>query len=306
MYDCIIIGGGHNGLVCSAYLAKAGWNVLVCERRNVLGGCAVTEDLWPGFRVSTASYVVSLLLPEIESDLQLAQHGYKVLTRNPSSFTPFDDGRYLFLGPDKDQTQREIAKFSQKDAAAYPRYEAFLERVAECIEPVLSQTPPDLLPMPSDWRKISLGKRIRDGRRGFSLYKAFRKLGHDIPEAIELLTGTAKTVLDRWFESDELKATLATDAIIGNFQPISAPGTAYVLLHHVMGSAGGARGVWGYVEGGMGALSSAIAESATACGVEIRTEAAIEEILVENGKAVGIRLHGDKIVRARRVASSVD
>ncbi|MCL4109639.1 UNVERIFIED_CONTAM: hypothetical protein GTU68_061896 [Idotea baltica] len=306
MYDCIIIGGGHNGLVCSAYLAKAGWKVLVCERRDVLGGCAVTEDLWPGFRISTASYVVSLLLPEIENDLQLAKHGYKVLARNPSSFTPFEDGRYLMMGPDKELTRSEIAKFSKKDAEAYPRYEALLERVAECIEPVLSQTPPDLLPMPSDWRKISVGKRIRDGKRGYSLYKAFGKLGNDLPEAIELLTGTASTVLDRWFESDELKSTLATDAIIGNFQPISAPGTAYVLLHHVMGSAGGARGVWGYVEGGMGALSNAIAESAKSYGVEIRSAASIREILVEDGKAVGVRMANDEIIQAKRVASSVD
>lgn len=306
MYDCIIIGGGHNGLVCAAYLAKAGWKVLVCERREMLGGCAVTEELWPGFKVSTASYVVSLLLPEIESELQLAKYGYKVLARSPSSFTPFEDGRHLMMGPDKKLTRSEIAKFSKKDAEAYPRYEALLERVAECIEPVLSQTPPDLLPMPSEWRKISLGKRIRDGKRGYSLYKAFGKLGKDLPEAIELLTGTASTVLDRWFESDQLKATLATDAIIGNFQPISAPGTAYVLLHHVMGSAGGARGVWGYVEGGMGGLSNAIAESAKAHGVEIRTDVSIEEILVEDGKTVGVRLKGDEVIRAKRVASSVD
>ena len=306
MYDCVIVGGGHNGLVCAAYLAKAGWKVLVLERRHVLGGCAVTEEVWPGYKVSTASYVVSLLLPEIERDLDLKAHGYKVLARNPSSFTPLEDGRYLMLGPDTDFNRKEIAKFSEKDAEAFPRYEALLERVAECIEPTLSQTPPDLLPLPSTWRKIGFGKKLRDMRKGLALHKAFKKLGNDMPEAIELLTGSATTILNRWFESDELKATLATDAIIGNFQPISAPGTAYVLLHHVMGSAGGARGVWGYVEGGMGALSNAIAESAKQQGVEIRTEAAVEKILVTGDRVTGVQLEGGEKIEAKIVASNLD
>jgi phytoene dehydrogenase-like protein len=306
MYDSIIIGGGHNGLVAAAYLARADWKVLVLERRDLLGGCAVTEELWPGYRVSTASYVVSLLLPEIERDLQLAKHGYKVLPRTPSSFTPFEDGRWMMLGPDKEMTRREIAKFSERDAEAYPKYEALLERIAECIEPTLSQTPPVLLPLPPTWRKRSLGGKIRDARRGYSMYQALKQLGEELPEAIEFITGTARTILDRWFESDELKATLATDAIIGNFQPISAPGTAYVLLHHVMGSAGGARGVWGYVEGGMGALSQAIARSATEAGVEIRTGVAVEEITVSGGRTTGVRLVGGEELAANRVASSID
>lgn len=306
MYDCIIIGAGHNGLVCANYLAAAGWKVLVLERRNVIGGACVTENLWPGFKVSTASYVVSLLLPEIERDLELAKHGYKVLARNPSSFTPFEDGRYLLLGPDTAQNQEQIAKFSPKDAEAFPRYEALLERVAECIEPVLSKTPPDVLPLPADWRSISLGKRVGDARRGWSIYQALKKLGNDLPEAIELLTGAARPILDRWFESDGLKATLATDAIIGDFQPISAPGTAYVLLHHVMGSAGGARGVWGYVEGGMGSLSEAIAASARAKGVEIRTEATVEKIDIQRGRAGGVVLSGGEKIQTRTVASNVD
>lgn len=306
MYDCAIVGGGHNGLVCAAYLAKAGWKVLVLERRDVLGGCAVTEEVWPGYKVSTASYVVSLLLPEIERELDLKSHGYKVLARNPSSFTPLEDGRYLMLGPDMASNQKEIAKFSEKDAEAFPRYEALLERVAECIEPTLSDTPPDLLPMPSSWRKIGFGKKLRDMRKGLSLHKALKKLGNDLPEAIELLTGSATTILNRWFESDQLKATLATDAIIGNFQPISAPGTAYVLLHHVMGSAGGARGVWGYVEGGMGALSNAIAKSAKQQGVEIRTGAAVEKILTGGNGVSGVQLEGGEKVEAKVVASNLD
>lgn len=305
-YDCIIIGGGHNGLVCSAYLARAGWKVLVLERRSLVGGACVTEELWPGFKVSTASYVVSLLLPEITDDLQLPRHGYKVLPRNPSSFTPFEDGRYLLLGPDAESNRREIGKFSEKDAEAFPRYERLLERVAECIEPVLSQTPPNLLPLPDEWRKTSLFQRFGDFRKAGSLYSALKKLGSDMPEAIELLTGNARVILDRWFESDQLKATLATDAIIGNFQPISAPGTSYVLLHHVMGSAGGARGVWGYVEGGMGALSEAIASSAREAGVTIRTDAEVVRIEANQSRVTGVTLASGETITSPRVASNVD
>ncbi|MEX1097071.1 MAG: NAD(P)/FAD-dependent oxidoreductase [Planctomycetales bacterium] len=306
MPDCIIIGGGHNGLVCANYLALAGWKVLVLERRPLVGGACVTEELWPGYKVSTASYVVSLLRSEIVRDLELARHGYKVLPRNPSSFTPLDDGRWLLLGPDPELNRREIARFSAKDAEAFPRYEAFLERVAACIDPLLDLTPPDLLPLPADWRRIGFAKRLRDARSAWSVREKLKELGSDLPAAIELLTGSARTILDRWFESDVLKATLATDAIIGTFQPISAPGTAYVLLHHVMGTAGGARGVWGYVEGGMGALSEALAKSAREKGVEIRLGAEVERIEVAGGRAVGVRLAGGELLPANRVASSVD
>ncbi|WP_166824729.1 phytoene desaturase family protein [Thalassoroseus pseudoceratinae] len=306
MYDCVIIGGGHNGLVCAADLAKAGWSVCVLERRDVLGGACVTEETWPGFRVSTAAYVVSLLPSEIENDLDLRRHGYRVLARNPSSFTPLEDGRYLMLGRDHVANQQEIAKFSTKDAERYPRYERLLERIAECLEPTLSQTPPNLLPLPEDWRRRSLWQRFKDLRQGKSLYSAMAKLGNDLPEAIEILTGSARTILDRWFESDVLKATLATDAIIGTFEPISAPGTAYVLLHHVMGAAGGARGVWGYVEGGMGSLSNAIAAAARERGVEIRTDAAVDRILTDRGRTMGVRLQSGEVIHARRVASNVD
>jgi len=292
--------------VTAAYLARDGWKVLVLERRSLVGGACVTERLWPGFKVSTASYVVSLLLPGIERDLRLHDYGYKVLPRNPSSFTPFEDGRYLLLGPDKELNRREISKFSTRDAEAYPKYEALLEKVAECIEPTLMSTPPDLLPLPSTWRRRGLKKQMRDARQGYAMYRALQRLGERLPEAIELITGAARPILDRWFESDELKATLATDAIIGNFQPISAPGTAYVLLHHVMGEAGGSRGVWGYVEGGMGALSEAIANSARDAGAEIRVDAPVAEILVENGKVRGVRLESGEELYAPRVASGVD
>ena len=305
-YDCIIIGGGHNGLLCRAYLARSGRKVLVLERRSMVGGACVTENLWPGFNVSTAAYVVSLLLPEIERDLQLRRHGYEVLRRVPSSFTPFDDGRHLFLGPDPAMNKSEIGKFSTRDAQNYPRYEQLLTEVAEKLEPVLSSTPPDLLPLPSSWRKRSIGKKFRDLRIGGSLYKALGTLGHRIPEAIELITGAARPILDRWFESDQLKGTLATDAIIGNFQSVSAPGTAYVLLHHVMGSSGGARGVWGYVKGGMGQLSEAIASAAREAGVEIRLDSEVAEILADNRQIKGVRLQDGTELAAETVASGID
>ncbi len=306
MYDCIIIGAGHNGLVCANYLAQAGWKVLILERRPLVGGACVTEELWPGYKISTAAYVVSLLLPEIERDLDLARHGYRVLARNPSSFTPLENGQHLLLGRDASANREQIAKFSEKDAAAFPKYEALLERIAEVLEPTLSETPPDLLPLPKSWRSRTWGQRFRDLRRGWRLHRAMKKLGNDLPEAIEILTGSARAILDRWFESDTLKATLATDAIIGTFQPISAPGTAYVLLHHVMGSAGGSRGVWGYVEGGMGKLTQAMANAALERGVEIRTNTAVEEICVTDGKATGVRIAGGEILTARNVASNLD
>ena len=305
-YDCVIIGAGHNGFVCAFELARAGKKVLVLERRSVVGGCAVTEELWPGYRVSTASYVVSLLLPEIEERMELKRHGYKVLARNPSSFTPLKDGRYLLLGPDEELNRSEIAKFSERDAEAYPRYNQLLERIAECLEPVLDKTPPDLLPLPADWRSIPLSKKFRDAKAGYSVLQALKSLGSDMPEAIEILTGAARPILERWFESDVLISTLATDAIIGTFQPISAPGTAYVLLHHVMGSAGGARGVWGYVQGGMGGLTNAMARSCEEAGVEIRTEAEVASIQVADGRACGIVLSSGEEIATKSVASCVD
>jgi phytoene dehydrogenase-like protein len=294
-YDAIIIGAGHNGLVAACYLARAGWKVLVLERRYLVGGACVTEETFPGFKVSTAAYVNSLFRKDIVRNLRLQQYGFTVLERNPSSFTPFPDGRSLLLGPDAALNQREIGKFSARDADNYPRYEAMLERVAEVIEPTVDQPPPNLLrPGLSDlWRFFQMGK-------------AFRKLGTRSGEAIEILTGPARTILDRWFEAEQLKATLATDAIIGALAAPSMPGTAYVLFHHVMGETNGKRGVWGYVRGGMGGLTQALAAAARDLGVEIRCNAEVSSIRVQGGAVTGVFLASGDEFRAPVVASNAD
>jgi phytoene dehydrogenase-like protein len=294
-YDAIIIGAGHNGLVTAAYLARAGKKVLVLERREIVGGCCITEELWPGFKVSTAAYVNSLLRPEIIRELELKKHGFEMLPRSPSSFTPFPDGRYLMMGPDKEMTRKEIAKFSTKDAEAYPKYEDMLTKVADFLEPMLTQTPPD--PFGGFGSVWKLGK----------IGLAFRRLGRDVgTQAVEILTGAARPILDRWFESEELKATIATDAVIGAYAPPSHPGTAYVLFHHVMGECNGVRGVWGYVRGGMGMVSNSIAAAAKARGAEIRTNAEVGRILVKDGRVEGVALKDGTEFRASRVASGAD
>jgi phytoene dehydrogenase-like protein len=294
-YDLIVIGGGHNGLVTAAYVARKGLKVLVLERREVLGGACTTEEVWPGYKVSTAAYVNSLLRPEIIRDLELKRHGFEMLPRNPSSFTPFPDGRSLLLGPDKALTHREVTKFSAKDAEALPRYEAMLERVADFLEPTLTMTPPN----PWSFRPANLVQLARLGI-------GFLKLGHDGQKAVEILAGAATPILDRWFESEQLKVTLATDAIIGAMASPSMPGTAYVLFHHVMGECDGARGVWGYVRGGMGGISNAIASAAREAGAEIRTNAEVAKILSDNGTVRGVVLRDGTELQATRVASGVD
>jgi phytoene dehydrogenase-like protein len=294
-FDAIIIGAGHNGLVTACYLGRAGKKVLVLERRPVVGGACVTEETFPGFKVSTAAYVNSLFRPEIIRDLQLHQHGFELLERNPSSFTPFPDGRHLLLGPDSSLNTQQISKFSQRDAANYPKYEAMLLRVAEVLEPTLVQRPPNVLkPGLGDlWRLLKLGL-------------AFRRMGTRMSEAIEILTGPARTILDRWFESEQLKATLATDAIIGAMAAPSMPGTAYVLFHHVMGETNGKRGVWAYVKGGMGGLTQALASVARQAGVEIQTNVDVGRILVKGGAVQGVALSGGQEFHAPIVASNVD
>ena len=294
-YDLIVIGGGHNGLVTAAYLARRGLKVLVLERREVLGGACVTEEVWPGYKVSTAAYVNSLLRPEIIRDLELKRHGFEMLPRSPSSFTPFPDGRSLLLGPDKAMTHREVSKFSARDADALPRYEAMLERVADFLEPTLTMTPPN----PWSLRPGNLAQLAKLGL-------GFLRLGRDGQKAVEILAGAATPILDRWFESEQLKVTLATDAIIGAMASPSMPGTAYVLFHHVMGECDGVRGVWGYGRGGMGGISNAIASAAREKGAEIRTNAEVVKILVKDGAVRGVALRDGTEVHATRVASGAD
>jgi phytoene dehydrogenase-like protein len=294
-YDAIIIGGGHNGLVTACYLARANWKVLILERRYIVGGACVSEETFPGYKVSTAAYVNSLFRPEIIRDLHLKDYGFELLERSPSSFSPFLDGRYLMLGPDHDLTLREISKFSAKDAESYPKYEAMLEAVASVIEPTLVMCPPNMA-------KPGLGDLLKMAPLG----RAMQKLGPAMSEAIEVLTGPARPILDRWFESEELKGTLATDAIIGAFASPSMPGTAYVLFHHVMGETNGKRGVWAYVKGGMGGLTQALAKAATDLGVEIRTNAEVKKIIVRDGAINGVTLRDGNEFEALRVASGVD
>ena len=294
-YDIIIVGAGHNGLVTAAYLARAGMRVLVLERRHVVGGACVTEELWPGFKVSTAAYVNSLLRPEIIRDLELPRHGFELLPRSPSSFTPFPDGRFLLMGPDKALTRQEVAKFSARDAEVLPRYEAMLERVADFIEPTLLQTPPN----PWSLRPKNLAQLA-------GLAWRFLKLGKDGPGALEILTGAARPILDRWFESEELKIALATDAIIGAMASPTVPGTAYVLFHHVMGECNGVRGMWGYVRGGMGGITQALASAARAHGAEIKVNSPVAKILTRRGRVKGVALEDGTEFQARKVASNVD
>jgi phytoene dehydrogenase-like protein len=295
-YDAIIIGGGHNGLVTACYLARAKWKVLVLERRYIVGGACVTEErTFPGFKVSTAAYVNSLFRPEIIRDLRLHDYGFELLERQPASFSPFLDGRYLMLGGTPQQNHDEIAKFSKKDAENYPKYEAMLERVASVIEPTLTKRPPNVT-------KPSIGDLAQMAFLGLDM----RKLGTQMCEAVEVLTGAARPILDRWFESEELKATLATDAIIGAFASPSMPGTAYVLFHHVMGETNGKKGVWAYVRGGMGGLTQAIARAAEDLGVEIRTEAEVAKILTSEGAVTGVALKNGEEFYANTVASGVD
>jgi len=294
-YDAIVVGAGHNGLVAAAYLAAAGRRVLVLERRELVGGCVVTEEPWPGFKVSTASYVNSLFRPEIVRDLDLKRHGFSMIPRSPSSFTPLPDGRALLMGPDKAMTAREVGKFSARDAENLPRFEAMLERIAALIEPTLVETPPD------PW-SMAPGNLLKLARLAWN----FRGLGRDGRNAVEILAGAANPILDRWFESEVVKTTLSTDAIIGAFATPSMPGTAYVLFHHVMGECDGVRGVWGYVRGGMGALSNAIAAAARERGVEIKVNTPVARILVEQGRAAGVVLANGDEIRASRVVSNLD
>lgn len=294
-YDVIVIGGGHNGLTCAAYLARAGRKVLLVERRSVLGGAAVTEEVFPGFKFSVCSYVVSLLRPEIIRDLDLARHGMELLPLD-GTFTPMCDGDYLWRVNDHSKSRREIARHSRLDAEAYDEYGKAMIEMGRFAKPILGLTPPDPLSLePRGLLELfSLGKRFRNMRT------------HDRINQLQLLTMSAVDFLDQWFETDVLKATMSASGIIGTFLGVRSPGTAYVLLHHYMGEIDGAFRAWGLSRGGTGAVSEAIASAAREHGAEIRTDAPVMKILISGGRASGVVLSNGDELRADVVVSSVD
>jgi phytoene dehydrogenase-like protein len=294
-YDCIVIGGGHNGLVNAAYLARAGKKTLVLERRHVLGGAAVTEEVFPGFKFSVCSYVVSLLRPEIIRELDLPRHGLEILPLD-GTFTPMPDGDYLWRVNDHARTRREIARHSKLDAEAYDEYGKAMIEMGRFVKPIMAMTPPD----PTSLSPKGLMDLLFLGRR-------FQKLsGEDKYNQVQLMTMSAVDFLDRWFETDVLKATMSASGIIGTFLGVRSPGTAYVLLHHYMGEIDGAFRSWGLARGGTGAISNAIADAAREAGAEIRTCSPIAKVLVKNGRATGVVLENGEEVYASVVSSSVD
>ncbi|KAL2241345.1 UNVERIFIED_CONTAM: Pyridine nucleotide-disulfide oxidoreductase domain-containing protein 2 [Sesamum indicum] len=370
-WDALVIGGGHNGLTAAAYLARSGLSVAVLERRHVIGGAAVTEELIPGFKFSRCSYLQSLLRPAVIQELELARHGLKLLKRSPSSFTPSRDGRYLLLGPDKELNYSEISKFSKRDAEAFPKYETLLEDFCKFIDPILDSSPPEKLQQIS-----SLNVRMKDNLQksifwAHFLQRAVAMGQKELLDFMDLLLSPASKVLNNWFEglksinnqklgngvlncptgpqlvsmvainlstpfwgdnrillvlshtwtatrcqnlnihirrafkSDILKATLATDAVIGSKGSVSTPGSGYVLLHHVMGETDGDRGIWSYVEGGMGSVSLAISRAAREAGATIMTEAEVSKLMIDgSGRVSGVLLADGTQVRSSVVLSN--
>jgi phytoene dehydrogenase-like protein len=294
-YDVIVIGGGHNGLVNAAYLAKAGKKVLALERRHVLGGAAVTEEIIPGFLFSECSYVVSLLRPEIIRELDLPRHGLEILPLD-GTFTPMLNGDYLWRMNDHARTQRELRRHSRLDAEAYDEFSKMMTPMCRFVKPMLSMIPPDPTTLnPRDLKQLHF------------MLQRFRSLSSDERYTlIQLMTMSAADFLDQWFETDALKATMSASGIIGTFLGIRSPGTAYVLLHHYMGEIDGAFRSWGFSRGGTGAISNAIGAAAREAGVEIRTQAAVDKILVKNGRAAGVVLKSGEEISATVVSSSVD
>ncbi len=296
--DVVIIGGGHNGLVCAAYLASAGLKVTVLERRGVVGGAAVTEEFHPGFRNSVAAYTVSLLNPKVIRDLDLPRHGLRVVERPLSNFLPLDDTRYLKIGGGK--TEQEVAKFSARDAARLAEYSQRLDLIADVLRDLVLETPPNvtagswLEALPELLRGARLGKRIA------RLDMTMRR------ELLDLFVKSAGDYLDAWFESAPIKAAYGFDGIVGNYASPYAGGSAYVLLHHLFGEVNGKKGAWGHAIGGMGAITQAMAKAAAGRGVEIRVSSPVREVIVEAGRAVGVVMEDGVAIRARSVVSNLN
>src|SRR5215813_944122 len=297
-YDAVIIGGGHNGLVCAAYLGMSGLKVKVLERRAVIGGAAVTEEFHPGFRNSVAAYTVSLLNPKVIRDLRLNDHGLKIVERRAQNFLPTLDGRYLLAS--EGRTDREVAKFSAADAARVAAFNREIDTGADVLRDLVLRAPPNLT---SGQPLRGLGELIKAGKLGNRL----RRLStENLRVLYDLITKSAGDYLDQWFESDLIKALFGFDAVVGNYASPYTPGTAYVLLHHAFGEVNGKRRVWGHAIGGMGAITQAMAKAAASHGVEIETGAAVREVLLEGDRAAGVVLKDGRSIRGQTVAANVN
>ena len=293
-YDALIIGAGHNGLVCAFYLARAGFKVRIVERRDVVGGAAVTEAFHPGFRNSAASYTVSLLQPRVIADMRLVERGYRVVERPIANFLPQEDGGYLKLGGGRERTQAEFRRFSAKDAETLPAYQDALERVATVLRDLALRAPPN----PGDGLR-ALIDGASQGRRFLGLPIEQQR------DVLDLFTRSAREFLDGWFESEAIKAAFGFDAVVGNYASPDTPGSAYVLLHHVFGEVNGRKGAWGHSLGGMGRITEIMAQVCVEAGVEISLESPVARVLVDGGKAAGVRLESGEEIAAARVIANV-
>jgi phytoene dehydrogenase-like protein len=297
-YDVIIIGAGHNGLTCAAYLGMAGLKVKVLERRALVGGAAVTEEFVPGFRNSIAAYTVSLLNPKVIADLRLSAHGLKIVERRAQNFVPGMDGRYLLAA--EGCTKDNVAQFSRADGERYDAFSGELDSAADLLRELVLQAPPNLT------RGLNF-KSIRELMKAGRLGNRIRRLSTESLSAVfDLFTKSAGDYLDGWFEGELVKAMFGFDAIVGNYASPYTPGTAYVLLHHAFGEVDGRKRVWGHAIGGMGAITQAMARAASSCGVEIETNAPVREVLIDKNQATGVVLASGRVIRSRTVAANVD